>query len=56
MMASLRCESQELVNDEHFEKEENVCFNGDSSILFKIILEEANIERKKYLEVDFVQK
>jgi hypothetical protein len=32
-----RCESQELVNDEHFEKEENVSFNGDSSILFKII-------------------
>lgn len=35
----LRCES-ELVNDEHFDKEENVAFNGDSSILFKIILEE----------------
>ena len=39
-----------------YRKEEDVHFNGVSSILFKVILEEKGNEKKKYLDVDFVQK
>ena len=43
-------------SEEGFEKEENVDFTSDVQIQFKIILEENGVERKKYLEVDFVNK
>ena len=43
----------DLLNDDFFERDENVFFTGETNIMFKIILEELNLERKKYLEVDF---
>jgi hypothetical protein len=41
-------ENESQVDD----REENVEFSGNNNVLFKIILEEQGIERKKYLSID----
>jgi hypothetical protein len=40
-------------HDDNFEREENVEFCGENSIIFKIMLDIMNVESKKYLEIDY---
>ena len=39
--------------DEHFEREENVLFSDNNTIKFKVVIEYNNVERNRYLEVNF---
>ena len=49
-----RNNSESLIYDGHFDKEEHVCFCGDTSIIFKIIIEEMLKQyQRKYLKVDY---